>query len=238
QQEAHCDHLEPHYEVEGPNPYCFVGHPTSFGDSVALSSDGKTALIGGPGDNEGDGAAWAFTRSGSTWSQQGEKLVGGGEQNEFVSYGGYRTRYAGGRFGASVALSSDGDTALIGGPYDHTVYEHGGYYEEGGAAWAFTRSGSTWSQQGEKLVGAVGLGGATALSADGNTALIGTLPRNFNGSRADVFTRSGSTWTRQAQALEPRPEGEEPRPSHLALSSDGNTALFGGSTGYERAPAA
>jgi hypothetical protein len=29
---------------------------------VALSSDAKTALIGGPGDNEDIGAAWVFVQ--------------------------------------------------------------------------------------------------------------------------------------------------------------------------------
>ena len=50
-----------------------------FGYSVALSADGNTALIGGPGDNGGAGAAWVFTRSGSAWAQQGAKLTGAGE---------------------------------------------------------------------------------------------------------------------------------------------------------------
>ena len=33
-----------------------------FGQAVALSTDGNTALIGGPGDNNDVGAAWALTR--------------------------------------------------------------------------------------------------------------------------------------------------------------------------------
>ena len=60
---------------------------------MALSADGNTALIGGPGDNDRVGAAWVFTRSGETWTQQGEKLTGNGESGE-------------GEFGDSVALSS------------------------------------------------------------------------------------------------------------------------------------
>ena len=39
-----------------------------FGYSVALSSDGGVALIGGPGDNGYTGAAWMFTRTGTTWT--------------------------------------------------------------------------------------------------------------------------------------------------------------------------
>src|SRR5205807_839859 len=101
------------------------------------------------------GAVWVFARSGSTWSQQGSKLVGTGA--------------AGAGFqGSSLALSGDGNTALVGG------FRDGGYT---GAVWVFTRSGTTWSQQGSKLVGsgAVGAGeqgSSVALSEDGNTALL------------------------------------------------------------------
>ena len=74
----------------------------NFGSSVALSGDGNTALIGGFADNNFVGAAWAFTRSASTWTQEGPKLTASDESG------------AGG-FGGSVALSGDGRTALIGG---------------------------------------------------------------------------------------------------------------------------
>ena len=77
---------------------------------MAFSSDGNTALIGGPDDEERKGAAWLFTRSGSTWTQQGEKLTGGGERGRGI-------------FGFSVALSAHGNTALIGGPEDHSTIE-------------------------------------------------------------------------------------------------------------------
>ncbi len=76
-----------------------------FGTSVALSADGNTALVGAPRDDDDVGAAWVFTRSGSTWTQQGEKLTGTGETGE-------------GRFGSSLALSADGNTALVGAPRD------------------------------------------------------------------------------------------------------------------------
>ncbi len=186
-----------------------AGH---FGQNVALSGDGNTALISGPYDNGGVGAAWAFTRSGSTLTQQGGKLTGSGESG------------AGG-FGESVALSGDGNTALIGGPYDN-----GGV----GAAWAFTRSGSTWTQQGNKLTGSgesggFFFGGSVALSGDGNTALIGGWDDNGGVGAAWVFTRSGSTWTQQgAQITGSDESGEGGFGVSVALSGDGNTALIGG----------
>jgi hypothetical protein len=184
----------------------------AFGVSVALSGDGSTALIGGSGDNGNVGAAWVFTRSGSTWTQQGSKLTGSGESGV-------------GQFGFSVALSGDGSTALISGYFDNSAV---------GAAWVFTRSGSTWSQQGEKLTGGgeagKGLfGRSVALSADGNTALIGGYEDNVGLGAAWVFTRSGSTWSQQGSKLIGSEQiGQGGFGSSVALSADGNTALIGG----------
>jgi hypothetical protein len=199
-----------------------VGEHVSFGESVALSADGNTALIGGAGDNggyPGVGAAWVFTRSGETWSQQGPKLTGGGEVRD-------------GFFGWSVALSADGNTALIGGPTDNGTPEPA---PEGvGAAWVFTRSGETWTQQGAKLTGRRernkgDFGESVALSADGDTALIGGGGDQRERGAAWVFTRSGATWTQQGSKLKGGGErGGGDFGWSVALSADGNTALIGG----------
>src|ERR1035437_6467321 len=47
------------------------------GDSVSLSADGNTAIVGGTYDSS-NGAAWVWTRSAGVWTQQGAKLVGSG----------------------------------------------------------------------------------------------------------------------------------------------------------------
>ena len=163
-----------------------------FGFRVALSGDGTIATIGGPGDNGGVGAAWAFTRSGSVWEQQAPKLVGGEEVGK-------------GEFGVSVALSSDASSALIGG---------GGDNSELGAAWVFARSGSTWEQQGSKLTGGGEVGKArfgfrVALSSDASTALIGGGGDNSELGAAWVFARSGSTWEQQGSKLDGRRRGRQ-----------------------------
>ena len=71
-----------------------------FGYSVALSGD--TALVGAYLDNVGantdQGLAYVFTRSGTTWTQQGQLTASDGAAYDY--------------FGESVALS--GDTALVG----------------------------------------------------------------------------------------------------------------------------
>ena len=210
--------------------------PGQFGASVALSSDGNTALIGGPGDNKGVGAAWVFTRSGSIWTQQGSKLTGSGEVSSSESPG---------EFGYSVALASpEGNTALIGGAGDN---------KRVGAAWVFTRSGSTWTQQGSKLTGSGEVsstespgefGYSVALaSAEGKTALIGGPGDNSGVGAAWVFTLPGSTWTQQGSKLTGSEEVSSTEfPGEfgysVALSADGNTALIGGTRDNSEAGAA
>jgi IPT/TIG domain len=93
--------------------------------------------------------------------------------NEFTLRCCILPRHAGGGFGESVALSFDGATALIGGPYDHTEYYEGGYDQAGGAAWVFTRSGSTWTGP-SRSVTCREQPCAVALSGDASTALVGT----------------------------------------------------------------
>ncbi|MCX7632599.1 MAG: FG-GAP repeat protein [Turneriella sp.] len=182
------------------------------GARVALSADGNTALVGGPIDDSYKGAVWVFVRSGSTWSQQGPKLVGTGGTTA--------------QQGSSVALSADGNTALIGGFADNSSQ---------GAVWVFVRSGSTWSQQGPKLVGTGGnataqQGMSVALSADGNTALIGGNGDDGATGAAWVFVRSGSHWLQQGSKLVGTPCSTNAQQGiSVALSADGNTALIGGS---------
>ncbi|MGO9489337.1 MAG: IPT/TIG domain-containing protein [Solirubrobacteraceae bacterium] len=188
------------------------GEPATcqFGLAVALSGDGKTALIGAPGENSDRGAAWLFTRSGSSWVP-GPELQGGEESGP-------------GHFGRSVAISGDGNTAVIGGPWDG----HGS-----GAAWVFTRSESGWVQQGPKLTssepsGEARFGRSVAISGDGSTALIGAPDYGAGLGAAWVFAPGGGEWTEQGPALTSgEPSGEEHFGHSVALSSDGTTALIG-----------
>jgi hypothetical protein len=80
-----------------------------------------------------------FARSGSTWTQQSEKLASEGTAERELDT----------QLGASVALSSDGDTALVGSRLDPVPGE--GEFSVA-AATVFTRSGSTWTQQGPQLI--------------------------------------------------------------------------------------
>ncbi len=199
-----------------------------FGRSVALSSDGNTAVIGGPGDNGGVGAAWVFTRSESgAWTQQ-EKLKGSGETGN-------------GEFGFSVALapSEKGEDAVIGGP---------GNEERTGAAWVFVRKEkeTTWAQQAlitgkEATEKEAEFGYSVALSPkEGDLALIGG-PRNKTGAGAAwVYLRKEkeTTWGYQATLTGEEATVHAEFGKSVAISAEGTYALVGGPGNKENAGAA
>jgi len=93
----------------GFNPY--------VGNSLGLSRDGRTLLIGAESDFSGVGAAWVLRRHGGRWSQDGRKLLARDESGPGA-----------GNFASSLALSGDGNTAIIGGSSER---------KGAGAAWIF-----------------------------------------------------------------------------------------------------
>ncbi len=191
-----------------------------FGNSVAVSSDGNTAIVGAHlddvGTNGDQGSATIFTRSGSVWIQQAQLTVTGGAANDL--------------FGYSVALSGDGNTAIVGAIFDDV-----GANGNQGTATIFTRSGNVWTQQAQLTAtgGAAGdeFGYSVALSSDGNTAIVGAVgddvAPSFDVGTATIFTRLGSVWTQQAQLTATGGAAFDRFGYSAALSSDGNTAIVG-----------
>jgi hypothetical protein len=76
------------------------------GAAVAISADGNTVLSGGPFDNGAQGAVWVFTRSNGTWKQSGNKITIPGDLT----------------MGSGLALSADGQTAILESAIDNWVY--------------------------------------------------------------------------------------------------------------------
>ncbi|MBC8098443.1 MAG: FG-GAP repeat protein [Armatimonadetes bacterium] len=191
-----------------------------FGDSVALSDNGNTAVIGAPQDNigsgTGQGAAHVFTRSGGVWTLQQKLGASDGVSDDY--------------FGGSVALSADGNTVLVG-----AAYHDDGPRINQGAAYVFTRSGGIWTQQ-QKLVAAYGglqdrFGQAVALRDDGSAALIGApadeINGNFSQGSAYFFTRSGTLWTERSNLTASDGQRSSQFGSAVAFSGLGQTAIIG-----------
>jgi FG-GAP repeat len=173
-----------------------------FGDSVALSARGTTALVGALGRNSGTGAAYVFTLRGGTWSRTAVLTASRGAPND--------------QFGLSVALSAPGTTALVGAGT--------------GATCVFTLRGGTWSQTG-RLTASRGaptaFGYSVALSASGTTALVGALGRNSNTGAAYMFTLRHGIWSQTAVLTASRGAPNDAFGYSVALSALGSTALVG-----------
>jgi hypothetical protein len=194
-----------------------------FGFSVALDSSGDTALIGAYykkiGSQSNQGAAYIFTRNGTVWSQQ-QMLTD------------ITTGAASDYFGYSVALNSNGDTALIGANFKKVGFN---YFQ--GAAYIFTRISGVWSQNQiltDTLTGAGAdqFGSSVALNSSGDIALIGANFKNVGANiiqgAAYIFTRNGSVWSQQ-QIISDTSTGtaNDYFGSSAALDSSGDTALIG-----------
>jgi len=175
-----------------------------FGNSVALSANGLTALVGDPGAGgaPGTGEATVYTFANGAWSA-GTPLTA--PPGVVI-------------FGTTVALSADGATALVGDPRASGT----------GAVTLYTFANGTWSA-GTPLpvpAQAKAFGTALALSAPGSTALVGDPTGGASGKgAATVYAQNGPTWT--AEASLPPLSAAASFGSSVALSVGGTEALVG-----------
>jgi hypothetical protein len=226
-----------------------------FGRSVSLSPDGSTLAVGANGeasnatgingdqtDNSvaGSGAAYVFTRSGTSWSQQ--------------AYIKASNTGASDSFGMIVSLSTDGNTMAVNsqGEGSNATGINGDQTDNSvagsGAAYVFTRSGTSWSQQAYiKASNAEAndyFSYSMNLSADGNTLAVGTPYEDSNAigingdqtnnsavtaGAAYVFSRTGTSWSQQAYIKASNAEASDWFGVMLSLSADGNTLAIGAS---------
>jgi hypothetical protein len=133
----------------------------ALGFSVAISADGGTivagaadeaCLVGGvnvegcdkdkPEDASGGsaGAAYVWVRNGDTWTEEAFLKASNPDLQDW--------------FAVNLAVSGDGNTVLVGAPMEdsrgrgvNNGEQQDDSATESGAAYLFTRSGTTWSQQ-------------------------------------------------------------------------------------------
>src|SRR6056300_1096508 len=152
-----------------------------FGKSVSISGD--YAIVGAPYEDTGAssaGAAYIYTRSGTTWGNE-QKILG---------------ETASDLFGWSVSIS--GDYAIVGAQYEDT----GG--TDAGAAYIYTRSGTTWGNE-QKLLGETASDYfGYSVSISGDYAIVGSPGEDTGASSAGaayIYTRSGTTWGNEQKIL-------------------------------------
>jgi hypothetical protein len=191
-----------------------IGDNKYFGAALDISSDGNTALIG---SNVGlfasnDGAAYVFTKSGATWTEQAKLVSSDLAAND--------------EFGVSVALSKDGNTAIVGARSADTSP-----YSNNGAAYVFTRSGSTWTEQAKLIANDpasnVRFGSSVAISQDGQNIFVGAT-KTGNGA-VYFFTNINGVWT-QYQKIQGNlftPTTDDDFGNAVASSGNANLVVIG-----------
>jgi hypothetical protein len=207
-----------------------------FGSAVALSNDGNTLVVGAPGRNVDAGSAYVFVRSGISWTEEDNLTASNAE--------------AGDGFGASVALSNDGNTLAVGAPFEDSSVTginqpSNELASNSGAAYVFVRSDASWNQ--EAFVKASNtdeqdnFGRAVVLSNDGNTLAVGAPGEDsadsanqndetaLSSGAAYVYFRSGAAWdlTPPAYIKASNPDAQDAFGHSLALSGDGSTLAVG-----------
>jgi hypothetical protein len=182
-----------------------------FGSAVAI--DGNTAIAGAYQESTYAGAVYVFTRSGTTWSQQ-QKLTAS-DATSYDDFGGGVVSDV--IVGAAVGIS--GDTIVVG------AFGEDAEGSNAGAAYVFTRSGTTWSQQ-QKLTASDAAAGdrfGVSVAIDGDTLIVGAyqddLSANDAGS-AYIFTRSGTTWSQQQKIPNPSPVYDDQFAYSVDISGD------------------
>jgi hypothetical protein len=183
-----------------------------FGEAVAL--DGDTIVIGAPGRHEAvasSGAVYVYTWTGTIWMLQ-TKLA------PLVAQ-------IGAEFGGALAL--DGDTALVGADGERS---EDGMLSGAGAAYAFTRQGTGWSQ-GTRLVAAdssavARFGGRVAL--EGDTGLISAIGDDQAGPDSGavyVFQYVAGEWLQDDKLV--APDGGSELRFGDAIALDGALGIVG-----------
>ncbi|MFB6189860.1 MAG: FG-GAP repeat protein [Halapricum sp.] len=199
-----------------------------FGNSVGLSSDGTTAVIGASHDEdpngEKTGSAYVFEPSGRSWNQQTKLTADDGDSGD--------------RFGISVAVSGDGTTALVGAGLDDSPTK-----DDVGSAYVFKATGGSWTKR-AKLIAPSGengdiFGSSVALSNDGNTVLVGASgddnPNGDVAGSAHIFEAKDGSWARGQHSKLVADDGgsRDNFARAVALSGDGTTALIGAESKLE-----
>jgi hypothetical protein len=204
------------------------------GTSVAVSGNGATVVVGIPREDSNangiggnpaintspdSGAAYIFARTDTGWAQQ--------------AYVKASPISPGDRFGAVVAISSDGSTIAISAP---------GRTVNAGTVSIFVRSGGSWAQQatfrGTSTQSDDRFGGALSFSANGSILAVGATGEDSNSTdqtnnsapdagAAYVFTRAGAIWSQQAYIKASNVEQGDLFGSSVSLNAAGTLLAVG-----------
>ena len=183
-----------------------------FGESLALSNDGKTAMVGsflGPTGTFYQGKISVFHRTGNTWRHT-QTLSTSGDAPGAI-------------FGTSAAISGDGTTALIGATQSESTGPQ--------MAYVFTLAAARWTLAQALTLGTSpddqGYGTPVALSQDGDTLAVAVPSSNDDRGAVHIFARDPAGWSEVATLAAADGKAHDSFGASVALSGDGKLLLVG-----------
>ncbi|MEW8077795.1 MAG: hypothetical protein AB2822_06880 [Candidatus Thiodiazotropha endolucinida] len=215
----------------------------NFGNSVALSADGGTMVVGATGDSSlsrgfdraqtdagpgayryiRSGAVYVFVHNDDSWRQQAFIKASNADARDY--------------FGHSLSLSEDGNTLAVGvGSEDSAATgingdENDNTREGTGAVYIFVRTGSSWQQQAYIKASLTdrrdGFGLGLALSADGDTLAVGAYGEDSNADGVDGDQLDNSAENAGAVYLFTRTDNSWVQQAYLKASNSDAGDFFG-----------
>lgn len=225
----------------------------AFGTSIAINEDGSRIAIGSPFENSdatginGDdaninrtnsGAVYVFTRSGATWNQE--------------AYIKASNPGVGDEFGNNVSISNNGTKIVVGAHHERSNAtgvngdQTNNAFIRAGAAYVFSRAGSTWSQEAYLKASNTNssdfFGEKVSIDGDGSTIAIAAIDESssatgVNGDDTDnslndsgaiyIFSRSGTNWSQEAYIKASNANVNDNFGASVSISDNGNRVLVG-----------
>ncbi len=219
-----------------------------FGAAISLSADGNTLAVGAPSEDsnakgingdetnneiESSGAVYVLKKSPEGWKKHA--YIKASNPLEFAS------------FGASLSLSADGNTLVVGasGESSNSQIVNGDQNNtlahNSGAVYVYQQNANSWQQEAyikaSNAQSSDEFGVSVSLSADGNTLAVGAYAEDGTSSEGEVpvddsqldsgaayvFKRDSGNWTQQAYLKASNADVGDAFGTQLTLSADGNT---------------
>ena len=191
-----------------------------FGGNRALRGD--TLVVGAPKASEFDqasGAAYVhvFERRNGAWVYDSKLLPP--ESEAGYAY----------EFGNAVDVDESGETIVVGSWKSHS---DDGTMQMLGAAYIFVKANGVWTieerlRPEEETREKRRFGSAVAISADGNTALIGSIHHDDKAGAVFRFSRSGNTWSQTKMIVPPGLYKDDSFGNIISIDDASSTVLIG-----------
>jgi hypothetical protein len=182
-----------------------------FGNTVSLSDDGDTIIIGAPFNNENGfetGLVKSYHFNGTIWEPLGDVKHGANPGDEF---------------GVKIDISADGLTFVAGANQYRAEDDRPGYVR------VFHLQGDSWVQIGDDLVGAElsdEFGWYVSLSDDASVLAVSSVHAKSLTGQVSVYEFVQDSWRQLGQTMVGRTEGDNFGIS-LDMSGDGRVLAIG-----------